>query len=120
MDVRCDGVQSRGVKVDGVKRRSGWWAEGQGTRILVCTSVFTLALPLVLGNVQQVGVHGDPEAAAILHCLLRIPLPPFASRASHHTSCELHTTRPGSFTPLVLRDSHHTSCKPAGFTPHVL
>ncbi|PWI63915.1 hypothetical protein PCL_03014, partial [Purpureocillium lilacinum] len=90
MDVRCDGVESHGVKVDGVKRRSGWWAEEQGTRILVCTPVLTLALPLVLGNVQQVGVHGDPEAAAILHCLLRIPLPPFASRASHHTSCELH------------------------------
>ena len=53
MDVRCDGVESRGVKVDGVKRRSGWWAEGQGTRILVCTPVLTLALPLVLGNVHQ-------------------------------------------------------------------
>ena len=127
MDVRCDGVESRGVKVDGVKRRSGWWAEGQGTRILVCTPVLTLALPLVLGNVQQVGVHGDPEAAAILLCLRRIPLPPFASHASHHTSCKLHTTRPGSrfcFTPLVLQVymlyTTRTAMSESAVLPHTL
>jgi len=107
----------------GVKQRSWWWAAKQGTRILVCTPVLTLALPLVLGNVQQVGVHGDPEAAAILLCLRRIPLPPLASHASHHTSCELHTTRPGSrfcFIPLVLQAYMLHTTNPANFTPHIL
>jgi len=64
-----------------------------------------------------------------------------ADFASHHSSCELHTTRPGSrfcFTPHVSQAdfaSHHTSCErhtthsraymlhtthPASFTPRVL
>ncbi|KAK4065119.1 hypothetical protein Purlil1_14051 [Purpureocillium lilacinum] len=91
MDARCDGVESCGVKVDGVKQRSGWWVEGQGTRILVSTPVLTLALPLVLGHVHQ--------------CFT-----PHVLRDSHHTSC-----KPAGFTPLVLRASHHTSCKPILF-----
>ncbi len=40
---------------------------------------------------------------------------PASLHASHHTACELHTTRPSS-----MDASHHTSCKPKSFTPHVL
>ena len=142
MDVRCDGVENRGVKVDGVKQRSGWWAEWQGARILVCTPVPPLSYPLSWAMRNK----SRPETAAILLRLLPqrgqlsaarlasfTPLIlqacrlhttcPGSPHASHHTSCELHNTRPAS-----PQASHHMSCmlhttRPGSrfcFTPPVL
>ncbi len=103
----------------------------------------------VLGKCATNCRYGDPETAAILLCLLphssaliRIPfrggrgsqhearpmitathttLP--ASRLCTPTSCELHTTLPGSgfgFTPHILRASHHSPGSRFCFTPHIL
>ena len=95
----------------------------------------TLALPLVLGNVQQIasrnGCNPSSLPAARLASFTPLILQacrlhttcPGSPHASHHTSCELHNTRPAS-----PQASHHMSCmlhttRPGSrfcFTPPVL
>ena len=119
-------MENRGVKVDGVKQRSGWWAEWQGARILVCTPVPPLSYPLSWAMRNK----SRPETAAILLRLLPQRGQLSAARLASFTprvlqASMLHTTHPASFTPLILRPlwlhttrpvslhaSHHTSCKP--------
>jgi len=63
----------------------------------------TLALPLVLGNVQQIASRNGCNPS----------FPPAAFLCPHPRPV-LHTTRPVSFTPHVLEAvfaSHHASCK---------
>ena len=88
--------------------------------------------PTVLHTTHSASLHSSHHTSGRRFCF------------TPHTSCELHTTRPGSrfcftplvlqacrlhttrpvsrfcFTPHVLRASLHTSCKPAFFTPHGL
>ncbi|PWI64106.1 hypothetical protein PCL_12666 [Purpureocillium lilacinum] len=74
---KCGGVEDHAAKVNGVKGRSGWWAEWQGTRTLACTLVLTLVLPLVLGNVQQIAVRSRNG------CNPSLPPAAFPCRHSH-------------------------------------
>ncbi|PWI64722.1 hypothetical protein PCL_08648 [Purpureocillium lilacinum] len=121
MDVRCDGVENRGVKVDGVKQRSGWWAEWQGARILVCTPVPPLSFPLSWAMRNK----SRPETAAILLRLLPQRGQLSAARLASFTplalqAFELHTTRPASFTPHILQACMLHTTRPARFTPNIL
>ena len=114
-DVRCDGVENRGVEVDGVKQRSCWRAECRGHGSLSAPMCPPWSYPWSWAMCNKSAFTAIQKRLQSFFASFAFLCPPFASRASHHSTWKpilfhttrlqaymLHTTRPASFTPHVL------------------
>ena len=135
-DVRCDGVENRGVEVDGVKQRSCWRAECRGHGSLSAPMCPPWSYPWSWAMCNKSAFTAIQKRLQSFFASFAFLCPPFASRASHHSTWKpilfhttrlqaymLHTTCPASFTPRFLQadfPSHHAACKPACFTPLIM
>ena len=119
-----------------MKQRSCWRAECRGHGSLSAPMCPPWSYPWSWAMCNKSAFTAIQKRLQSFFASFAFLCPPFASRASHHSTWKpilfhttrlqaymLHTTCPASFTPRFLQadfPSHHAACKPACFTPLIM